>query len=36
MIAVICSVVAVMLVVIGGLWICLSMAAREDSRWGDK
>lgn len=32
----ICIVGGVMLLVAGGVWGCLSMAAREDSRWGDK
>lgn len=35
-VAVVFSIIGALLVVVGGLWICLSMAAREDRRWGDK
>lgn len=36
MVALIFSVIAVLLVVVGSLWACLSIASGEDSRWGDK
>lgn len=36
MVALIFSVLGALLVIGGGLWICLSMAAQEDRRWGDK
>lgn len=36
MIEMIFSVLGVLLIVVGWLWVILAMAAREDSRWGDK
>ena len=36
MVALIFSGLGALLVIAGGLWMCLSMAAKEDRRWGDK
>jgi len=36
MIAITFSIIGALAVIAGGLWICLSMSAIEDRRWGDK
>jgi len=36
MIALFFSVLGILLILVGWLWVILSMAAREDERWGDK